>query len=69
MLDSIEIQQGDKNNINSFSAINQLKQNLKQDTSPNEFKENKKSNNENNPQSPYFSYIFYNLDFYGHNHL
>ena len=52
MLDSIEIQQGDKNNINSFSAINQLKQNLKQDTSPNEFKENKKSNNENNPQSP-----------------
>ena len=53
MLDSIEIQQGDKNNINSFSAINQLKQNLKQDTaSQNEFKENKKSNNINNPQSP-----------------
>ena len=52
MLDSIEIQTGDKNNINSFSAINQLKQGLK-DTSPkNEFQENNKANNQINPQSP-----------------
>ena len=53
MLDSIDIQQGDKNNINSFSAINQLKQGLKQDiASQNEFKGNKKSDNENDLQSP-----------------
>ena len=48
MLDSIDLQQGDKNNQNSFQAINQLKQNLKQEApSQNEFQENKKSN----PQS------------------
>ena len=53
MLDSIEIQQGDKNNINSFSAINQLKQGLKQDnSSQNDFQENQKSINKINPQSP-----------------
>ena len=49
MLDSIDLQQGDKNNLNSFQAINQLKQGLKQESpSQNEFQENKKSN----PQSP-----------------
>ena len=48
MLDSIDLQQGDKNNQNSFQAINQLKQGLKQEApSQNEFQENKKSN----PQS------------------
>ena len=53
MLDSIEIQQGDKNNINSFSVINQLKQGLKQDnSSQNDFQENQKSINKINPQSP-----------------
>ena len=48
MLDSIDLQQGDKNNQNSFQAINQLKQGLKQEApSQIEFQENKKSN----PQS------------------
>ena len=53
MLDSIDLQQGDKNNINSFQAINQLKQGLKQEaSSQNEFQENKKTKNEINIQSP-----------------
>ena len=34
MIDSIEIQQGEKNSMNSPQMINQLKQNLKQDVSP-----------------------------------
>ena len=34
MIDSIEIQQGEKNSMNSPQMINQLKQNLKQDISP-----------------------------------
>ena len=55
MLDSIEIQSGDKNNINSFAAINQLKQGLKQDSSPkNNLQENKISSGKINPQSPNF---------------
>ena len=53
MLDSIDLQQGDKNNINSFQAINQLKQGLKQEvSSQNDFQENKKTKNEINLQSP-----------------
>ena len=53
MLDSIEIQTGDKNNMNSFSAINQLKQGLKQDNSPkNEFQEGQKLINQDSPQTP-----------------
>ena len=53
MLDSIDLQQGDKNNINSFQAINQLKQGLKQEvSSQNDFQENKKTKNEVNLQSP-----------------
>ena len=34
MIDSIEIQQGEKSSMNSPQMINQLKQNLKQDVSP-----------------------------------
>ena len=53
MLDSIDLQQGDKNNINSFQAINQLKQGLKQEvSSQNDFQENKNTKNEINLQSP-----------------
>ena len=56
MLDSIEINPNDKNNINSFAAINQLKQGLKQNSSPkNDFQENKKSTNQTNPQSQNFA--------------
>ena len=56
MLDSIEINPNDKNNINSFAAINQLKQGLKQNSSPkNYFQENKKSTNQTNPQTQNFA--------------
>ena len=56
MLDSIEINPNDKNNINSFAAINQLKQGLKQNSSPkNDFQENKKSTNQTNPQTQNFA--------------
>ncbi len=55
MLDSIEIQTGDKNNLNSSAAINQLKQGLKQESSmKNNIQENQNSTNEVNPQSPNF---------------
>ena len=49
MLDSIEIQQGENNKMNSSTVINQLKQELKQDLNPrNDIKEKspKLSNNE-----------------------
>ena len=45
MLDSIEIQQGEKKTLNSPQIINQLKQNLKQENSP------KNNNLNNNPQN------------------
>ena len=49
MLDSIEINPSDKNNINSFAAINQLKQGLKQNSfQKNEVQENKKSTQSQN---------------------
>ena len=55
MLDSIEIQTGDKNNLNSSAAINQLKQGLKQESSMKKnIQENQNSTNEVNPQSPNF---------------
>ena len=53
MLDSIEIQTGDKNNLNSSAAINQLKQGLKEESSmKNNIQENQNSTKEVNPQSP-----------------
>ena len=49
MLDSIEINPSDKNNINSFAAINQLKQGLKQNSfQKNDVQENKKSTQSQN---------------------
>ena len=52
MQDSIEIQGGENNKLNSSTVINQLKQGLKQDSSTqNDFQENKqKLQTNNNPQ-------------------
>ena len=49
MLNSIDLQQIDKNSINSFQAVNQLKQEV---LSQNDFQENKITKNEINLQSP-----------------
>ena len=51
MQDSIEIQGGDKNQMNSSADINQLKQGLKQDSSfQNDFQEKKDKSQNNNDE-------------------